>query len=439
MDKKKRSFFADSSSVFGNNILILIIGIATSILLARYLGPEGRGIYAAILVYPILLTSLAELGIRQSIIFLVGQKQYPPEKIIPVLLWMIIVSSMLSILIVGGIFFFLKDPDFSLFAIILALFYIPFRIVISYSQGVFVGKGEIWRFNQLNWIPQVILFLGIIILVVLGNFYVIGALVATLIGSLIMSVYALFLLSQISPLKVLFDLEIVKRLIGLGVLYGIALFIINLNYRIDIVIMQQLTTVAEIGLYTVGVSVAELVLQIPRAVGIVVFSRSANSQEPDLFSKRLTKLFRVSFISAMVCGIILALIAPYLVPFVFGTAFLPSVLVIQLIMPGIIMRTAFAVLNFDMAGKGKPVISLVALLPALIINVILNIILIPSYGANGAAFASSISYVFGSVFFICLYSKVTRINLRDIFRFQTSDFDFIPMIIQKIKVRIKGI
>ncbi len=66
METKQRSFLTDILSVFGNNIFILIITFFTSIILARYLGPDGRGIYAAILIYPILLTSLAELGIRQA-------------------------------------------------------------------------------------------------------------------------------------------------------------------------------------------------------------------------------------------------------------------------------------------------------------------------------------------------------------------------------------
>lgn len=425
METKQRSFLTDILSVFGNNIFILIITFFTSIILARYLGPDGRGIYAAILIYPILLTSLAELGIRQATVYLVGKNEYPPEKIIGALLWCLIISSIISVIIVGGIFFYLKDPDFTPFIVILTLIYIPLRLTISYSNGIFLGKGEIRRFNQMNWIPPVILFFGLIFLVVLAHLYVVGALIATLSGILVMAIYALYLLSNVAPLKISFDKDIILKLLSLGIVYGLALFVLNLNYKVDIVLMQVLSTSAEIGQYSVGVGIADLLWQIPAAVGVVIFSRSANAKESELFSKSLTLLFRVTLVLTLICGIALFFLAPYLIPVIYGVAFSPSTMVVQLILPGIILMTAFKVLNMDLAGKGKPIFSLIAFTPAVIINILLNIFWIPMYGANGAAMASTVSYSIGALFFLLLYSRETNISLKELFRFNKSDFNFI--------------
>lgn len=168
--------------------------------------------------------------------------------------------------------------------------------------------------------------------------------------------------------------------------------------------MQQLSTPAEIGQYSVGVGFASLLLQIPAAVGIVIFSRSANSKEPAKFSKNITKLVRITFLLAILCGIALFILAPFVMTFLYGVAYLPSVTVVQFLLPGIIVLIVFKVLNMDLAGKGKPKISIIAFTPALIVNVILNYYWIPIYGANGAAFASTISYIFATLLFMYIYS-----------------------------------
>ena len=183
MQTKKQSIIADASSVFSRNTFALVIALVTSILLARYLGPEGRGLYAVVLVYPSLLVGLAELGIRSTTVYLIGNKEHSEKEIIGVLLWCLVASSIISSVIVGGIFLYLNDPDISILMILLALFYIPLKLTISYSQGVFLGKEEIRRFNQLTWIPPVIVLIGVVLLVVIANLDVIGAMIATLAGN----------------------------------------------------------------------------------------------------------------------------------------------------------------------------------------------------------------------------------------------------------------
>lgn len=85
----------------------------------------------------------------------------------------------------------------------------------------------------------------------------------------------------------------------------------------------------------------------------------------------------------------------------------------------------FKMLNMDMAGKGKPGISIAVFLPAVIINIVLNIILIPDYGGRGAAIASTISYSIGSLLFVLIYARINQLSLSDIFIYKKDDFNFI--------------
>jgi len=90
-------------------------------------------------------------------------------------------------------------------------------------------------------------------------------------------------------------------------------------------------------------------------------------------------------------------------------------------------------MNMDLAGKGKPWVSLWAMLPALIINIITNWVFIPKYGANGAAIASTISYALAGLLFLHFYSKEVQIPIKQILHYKKSDFDPILNLLKKFK------
>ncbi|MBM3404918.1 MAG: hypothetical protein FJY10_08525 [Bacteroidetes bacterium] len=78
-----------------------------------------------------------------------------------------------------------------------------------------------------------------------------------------------------------------------------------------------------------------------------------------------------------------------------------------------------------LAGKWKPVYAVYAFIPALILNVILNYLWIPVYGATGAAWATNISYTFGTAIFLLFYTRVIRISPAELIHFRLQDFSFI--------------
>ena len=109
----------------------------------------------------------------------------------------------------------------------------------------------------------------------------------------------------------------------------------------------------------------------------------------------------------------------------YGVEFLNSVEVLRWLMPGVLLLTIFKVLNMDLAGKGKPWVSMKAMIPSLLLNIGLNFILIPSYGANGAALSSTISYTVASLLFLHFYSREVHLPIKEMIHF--SNADFIPI------------
>ena len=99
-------------------------------------------------------------------------------------------------------------------------------------------------------------------------------------------------------------------------------------------------------------------------------------------------------------------------------------MITRLLLPGIVAFTVFKVLNMDLAGKGRPWVSLYVAVPAVLLNVALNLYFIPRYGANGAALASTVSYTVSALAFLIVYARAVDMPLGELLTYRRSDFDF---------------
>ena len=203
-----------------------------------------------------------------------------------------------------------------------------------------------------------------------------------------------------------------------------------MNYKLDLILLEKLSTKFEIGIYTKGVNLVEYLWQIPTLLSTLIFARSAVAKDNMAFSHKLMQLLRISTLLMFLASVFLYIIAPFIIVFLFGDEYYNSINVLRIAVPGIVMMTCFKILNMDLAGKGKPWVALIAMTPALLINIYLNYLLVPAYGANGASIATTISYALGSVIFLFSYSKVIGISLIEMYSFKRSDFDFIYQILK---------
>jgi O-antigen/teichoic acid export membrane protein len=148
----------------------------------------------------------------------------------------------------------------------------------------------------------------------------------------------------------------------------------------------------------------------------------------------VASIMRVSFLISIIFGGIIYLLAPLLIPLIFGSGFARSTPMIRGILPGVMVMVVFRILNSRLAGMGKPQLAIYSFIPALVINLILNILWIPQYGGMGAVWATNISYAFGCVIFLFAYSWKVKMPIIEIFRFRKSDFYFF----RNIRNRFKG-
>jgi O-antigen/teichoic acid export membrane protein len=421
----QRTFLKDFTGVFSSNVFLILAGLLASVILSRKLGPEGFGTYSAILVLPLIVVSFAQLGIRGSSIYHIGRKQFDQAETVSSILLILLLTSGLGILVTWTGFLFLDDNSFNNLYIILVLMMIPFRLAMAYFGGIFIGREQIGRSNFINWFSEVIHLAAVCIFVWLLNWQITGALLSMLIAHIFISLWAFYILFREFGLNLHFRKEVITSLLSMGFLFALSFVIIQLNYRIDVLLLQNLSTAEEVGYYSLGVSIAEKLWQLPLAIGVVLMSRTANADDQGAINQTTAKLARVSLIAGLAASALMFLLSPWVLPAIWGEAFRPSVMTIQYILPGILFISVYRVLNSRLSGIGKPQVSIYVFLPALVLNVLLNLWWIPHYGALGAVFATNVSYTLGTIAYIIVYSKIVKMPLYKIFEFRKSDFTFI--------------
>lgn len=426
----KRSYFRDISGVFSSYTISLIASLLIYVVLTRVLGPEDFGVYYSILVIPLVTVGFVQMGIRRSAVFHIGKKVFSEQRIVSSVFVLLIIASVLGMLFSLAGFIVYDHPDFLSNYILVVLLTIPFKLALLYTGGIFLGKEDIKSSNVQNWIPLVLNLIFVCLFVWIAKMGVLGALLAYLISSCIVSIYYVFSLGRKYNVVLRIDKEVMMRLFRTGILFAISFVVIQLNLRIDLLILARIGDATDTGLYSLAVQIVEQLWLLPSAVGVVVMSRTANTSSHENSTKETARLMRITLLGGILLAAILAFLVPIFVPLIFGNRFSGSGVLINYLLPGVIMFMIFRVLNGQLSGMGKPGVAAIAFFIALVINIVLNVLWIPEFGAKGAAWATNISYTIGTIGLTIAYCKISKVSARELFALKKSDFDFLRKRIQ---------
>jgi len=422
----RKSYFRDILSVFGSNLSVTISNLIIGIILSRVLGAAGYGLYSSLIVVPIIVIGFTQLGIRRSTIYHIGQKDVDENNLASALILLWFYTSALSIIICGLVFFFSANQPYDPLMVVLVLLTIPLLLMNIFAGGIFLGKEEILRANIINAGPTLITLVLTALFVWLMKLSVLGAFIAIAAANFIMFFFVYRTIIGEYRYKITWKYHegLMKSMVKLGLVNAISIFVMQLNYRIDVLMLKKLSTLEQVGFYSLATQIAEQIWHVPHAIESIVLSRSANTTDNENMTKVVASIFRVSMLVGIFGAAVIFVAAPYIVPLIFGADFVSSVPMIQAILPGVLILVGFRILNSMLIGKGKPEIAIYAFVPALVVNFIANIFLIPRFGGMGAVWSTNISYILGSIAFLMVFSRKVKMPLSEILMFRKSDFLF---------------
>ncbi len=411
----QRSILSGVLSVAGTKVLTLIIGILTTPILYRLLKPEGVGVYTTVLsvfsLFMILVSSGVTDGVRK---FLAEDRAMDcwEENVVGFYFRLALLLSVLgSVVLALTAWFGLVEKVFG--SGFEPYFYILTILVVTdqfraYARRTLMGFG-LERYSEPLKVLQQLAFIAIAIPLVHFGFGVKGALAGKIAAGAVVAIAGVVIISRQISLKGIFRTtpsDFPRRtMLTFNSLSIVLIFLLMSLYHVDILMLQLLSGSTQVGYYRAALKLAEFLWFIPLALQTVfVHSTSElwSNGETEKISKLSARTTRYTFLLTGVMAVGLAALSNTAVPLYFGSDFTPAITPLLLLLPG---SLGFAVARPILAiaqGKGDLKFPILATGTAAVINLLLNLLLIPRYGMHGAAIATSVGY--GSMFVFHLWS-----------------------------------
>lgn len=392
-------------SVLGGKVGTLLLGLLISPLLVRLLGSSLYGDYAFVLSLLSITMIIVNAGIFDGARKYITEKQNQPDWPEQVLGFYLRVASLLAVTVALGyvIFSYLGlsaqyfDSDFTVYFYLLGGLVIG-RQAFSLARSGLMGLGMEEKSEPLRVIQKVI-FGGFGLFLAYHGYGVAGVLVGHIISVLVVSVIAFAILFRNLEIRTVFsgvsDSLPKRELLSYNGLNVILILLTYSLYHTDILLLKPIAGSQATGYYRVALIIAELLWFVPNALQMM-FLHSSSELWSEGKSRQITSLAskatRYNLALSLLLVIGLAVLASDFIPLYYGSEFKRSTLPLLILLPGAfgfaLARPIFAIGQ----GKGELRILIIATATAALLNLALNILLIPHYGMTGAAMATSTSY-----------------------------------------------
>lgn len=411
-NKYKDNFFKNVTSTFLAQVVLLFLSILTAAIVARWLGPEKKGILALAMLIPSILRILLNGGIGVANVYFVSSRRMDVQAMIVNSINFTYIATSIGvvfiiILMATGL---LKVwiPGIPLWAIIISLCGFPISLLSGYLGNILQGLQQFFLYNMVGIVQSIFTLVLIFILVIILETGLLGALFAYLATAILSLIIMILLFHNEIDLSLLrWNTSIIRLTLSFGLKGHVGNILQYFNYRVDMFIVNYFLGPSEVGIYSVSVGLAELLWYFPNAVGFVIFPKAA-STKPEVMNIFTPRVFRFTLWITSIGAIGLLLLGKPIIEFVYSSTFLPSYVPMIVLLPGVVLLGGAKVLTNEIAGRGYPHYNSINSGIALILTITLDLLLISRYGILGAALASSIAYAvifFMAIVFYLFVSK----------------------------------
>lgn len=371
----------------------------SGILIARGLGPAGRGLLAAAMMWPYMVGLVISIGLQQAFAYAVGAGWAKPVRLRQMALkYTVLVGlpAMCVYFLLCPFIFRQQFPNEIRIAQSFAVF-IPLSLYVSLILPIYQGSGDFKTFNSSRLLRVVTWTLSVVVLTVSLRLTVLNLLLSQLLNLVILTV---FLTVRRDHLK-----EQGEGTTGTATIlkYGFGIYLsaiaYTVNQSLDQLFLSLWVRSADLGQYATAASLSALVLIMPNAVGPIVFSklaREGGQKSQQRRHVRLALLYSIVLMIPIAFG--LALLGPWITQILYGSEFVKAGQLLRVLAPAAIFLGIGVSLSEILRGAGKPMYATYAALSGGVLTIAGLAWALPRYGVWGAAWVSLIAY--GAMMFV---------------------------------------
>lgn len=390
---------------FATRILIIAAGFLSSMVTARVLGPEGRGVYFFGITLAMMISQFGNLGLHSSNTFYVAKNNELFPRLGANSLWITIGVSLMGIVVAGAVYAFGFFPEIEFSVFILASCLGGFSLFFLLGTNLLVGIEKFTLFNGMQILSNSFSFIAIL----LAGFFAwnaSGFLSAALVSAFLTSLILFYFLNRFQRIPLSFDRPLFRQ----GISYAFRAYLISflgfLVLRSNVLILQAFSGPQELGYFSIATQITDSVGIFPMAVATVLFPALVKDDKKR-FGTMVKNMLGVGGVMIILC-VIAALLASPFINLAFGSAYVSAIDMLYFMLPGTFFLGLTAVVSQYLASIGFPiqVIIIWGLSFALVLG--LGIVFIPEYGGQGAAIIFSTVYAF--VFLLELLLAISKRN-----------------------------
>lgn len=408
----KNRVVRNASWIIVCRIIQAVIALVISMLTARYLGPSNFGLinYASSLVA--FMVPIMYLGFNSVI---VQDLVDSPEKEGEILGTAIILSSCSAVMCMGGIFAFVNivnagERDT---VIVCALYStLLFFQAVDLIQCWFQAKLKSKYTSVTILIAYTVVAIYKIYLLVTGKNVYWFAVVQS-IDYLIIAVALNIIYRKSGGAKLRFNKDIARKLFSKSKYYIVSGMMVTIFAHTDRIMLKLMIDDAAAGYYSAAVSCA--------GMSSFVFSAIIDSAKPAIlanhdnnrndFEKKTVILYRVVIVLSLLQSVVVTTFARPFVNILYGEAYIPSVSVLRIIVWYCMFSYYGGAKDIWILAEGKQKYLIYLNMGGVIANIVLNLLLIPQLGTEGAAIASLITQIFSNIVMGAIIKPLRRNNM----------------------------
>jgi O-antigen/teichoic acid export membrane protein len=389
------------------------LGLLSSVMTARYLGPEGRGVLATLAVLTGLSLQFGNPGLHTGNVYFVSKQPHRAAGVLGNTLVVSVVAGLLAALVAIALAALRPGwfPGIPRLLILLTAAVLPFQFMILLYQNTLLGLHEITAFNLFevgNKILTVALLAAWLLLFAGGaaGAVVLFSSMAVLFGT----ASALYCARRV-PFRPRLDRALFAEMIRYGGRVYVACLLAFLVIRSDMLLVNYFRGTAEAGVYSIAVQIADTLLLLPVTIGIILMPRIASqgTERPEEVTARVLR--HTALLMTLLVGAAAAAVAP-VVRLLYGSGFEGAILTTWCLLPGVWALGLNGVLMNHFSARGMPPVTMAAPFVGLVLNVALNLAIVPRFGIAGAAVTSSFAYAIMLAFSLAAFVRDGQVGLR---------------------------
>jgi O-antigen/teichoic acid export membrane protein len=431
MKSRNKNFTQSVISTLFTKFILIFLKMGVGIITARFLGPAGRGLFYTSVQAPGLINTVGTLSIGEGLIYHIGKGKIKSDQIFGTVFMMVLgftlVLSIIFYFLISLLnqHFFYQLPDK---VIPLLFFLIPATMTEYFSASALRGLKVFSIVNKLTIVTRTNIFIFILISLTFWSADLYRTIFAYAIALTLNALLYFIVLFYQSKFRFSISSNELNNVIRYSAKVHIGSLLTEVEYRLDIFILLFFLNATAVGIYSIGVTIAQILWYVSNSVNTVLFPylTSTSKKNVDFFTVRVLKY---NFFINIFILFGLIIIGFPLVNLLYGTMFSEAYFVFLVLSPGLLSDTIARSLAAWLKGTNRTLTLSKISSVSLVVNILFCIILIPYWGVYGAAISSVISYTLRAVLLIKIFCKISKTPLCHFFTFSEGE-------LMKIKINV---